>query len=278
MHVNYCEPHCSLAETCHLARAWGFDGVELRRADLWQRRAADSYFDELQRAFDGSGLSSLILGAPAIDLTASSHDQRRKNIDEAIAFYQKASAALPVMRINLLTGLLRHPEAAFFDWQRSGSHFATGEHWEWSIAGLRAIAEFLDAQGLGAGIENHLNYLHDTVEATQRLVTQAGSPRLGYTLDLGNYLLMAPSPSVDEILDRTLAGAVTLHIKNHLETLDGRPILGRLKDGVINYRHVLRRAAESGFDGPIVIESAASGDRQAWAAEDLAYLKTLLHL
>ncbi len=51
------------------------------------------------------------------------------------------------------------------------------------------------------GFETHMVYLHDTVEATRRLVTRIGRPSIGVNLDYGN-IVDFPDHPVDRGVPR----------------------------------------------------------------------------
>ena len=44
----------------------------------------------------------------------------------------------------------------------------------------------------------------------------------------------------------------------------------------VNGRDGLRRLRDAGYQGPICIEAPRSGDREAYAREDLAYIRSVL--
>jgi sugar phosphate isomerase/epimerase len=121
-----------------------------------------------------------------------------------------------------------------------------------------------------------MRYLHDTLAATVRFLDAVDSPHVGVTLDAGNVLAMENSPSMDEMLAALAARTSIAHLKNFYRTFHGQVVMSRLKDGDVNNRQLLSGLLRAGFEGPFVIEAPGSGDRLAWAAEDLRYILELL--
>jgi len=278
MHINFTEQGTPLDAALALAKSWGFDGVEVRRADLFGSMSDAAYFDGLCRAFDRSGLNALVLGAPAINLMQSDPAGRVAALADAMAFYEKARARLPVAAVNCLLGELRNPDPSVFihDWHLHGSAIALEEHWEWAVSGGKILAAFLESVGWEAGLESHMRYLHDEIAPTLRLVEAIGSSNLGVTLDVGNLLMMKDPPTLETCVSRLAPRTKMTHLKNIVRTFHGEVAGARLKDGDINNRQFLRLLRDAGVGGILTIEAPSPGDRLAWAPEDLDYVRSLL--
>ena len=63
--------------------------------------------------------------------------------------------------------------------------------------------------------------------------------------------------------------------KQHAVPGAGRVATG-LGEGEINHREYVQLLLQHGYTGPICIEAPRSGDREWYAQQDLAYIKTVL--
>jgi sugar phosphate isomerase/epimerase len=278
MHINFAEQGSSLEEGLRWARKCGYDGVEVRRRDLFGGLPDSDYLDRMCLAFDASGLEEVIIGGPGVDLVQKDEFAYQRAAESAMEFYRKAALRLPVIAVNFLTGEMRHsdPSVHIHDWHLHGSALADEADWSRITERTKAFAEVFGELRLPAGVESHMRYLHDTLAATVRFLDAVDSPHVGVTLDAGNVLAMENSPSMDEMLAALAARTSIAHLKNFYRTFHGQVVMSRLKDGDVNNRQLLSGLLRAGFEGPFVIEAPGSGDRLAWAAEDLRYILELL--
>lgn len=278
MHINFAEQGSSLEEALRLARKCGYDGVEVRRRDLFGGLSDPDYLDRLCLAFDTSGLEEVIIGAPGVDLVQKDESASLRAAESAMEFYRQAARRLPVVAVNFLTGEMRHPDPSvhIHDWHLHGSALSDDEDWARIARRTKAFAEIFGELKLPAGVESHMRYVHDTLAATARFLEEVNSPHIGVTLDAGNVLAMDNPPTMEEML-AVLAGRTSIaHLKNFYRTFHGQVFMSRLKDGDVNNRQLVSGLLRAGFQGPFVIEAPGSGDRLSWAAEDLRYILELL--
>ena len=278
MHINFAEQGSTLEEAMRWARDCGFDGVEVRRRDLFGGLPDDRYLDLLCRAFDKSGLGAVVIGAPGVDMLKKDEAAFLKEMEAAHDFYRRAAGSLPVVAVNFLTGELRHPDPAVYvhDWHRHGSALATEEDWSRLVARAKEFVKIFAELDLPAGVESHMRFVHDTLAATVRFLDALGSSRVGVTLDAGNVLAMENPPSLEEMLAALAPRTTIAHLKNFYRTFHGQVFMSRLKDGDVNNRQLVGGLLRAGFHGPFVIEAPGSGDRLSWAGEDLRYVLELL--
>jgi len=277
MHINFAEQGSTLDEAMSWARACGYDGVEVRRRDLFGGLTDADYLDALCRAFDRSALESVVIGAPGVDLLQKDESSYQREMEVALDFYGQAVRRLPVVAINFLTGELRHPDPSvhLHDWHLHGSALAGEEDWTRLVRRAQSVAHRYGDLNLPVGVESHMRYVHDTLEATVRFLDQVGSPHIGATLDAGNILAMADPPSLPEMLEALAARTTIAHLKNFYRTFHGQVFMSRLRDGDVNHRQLVGGLLRAGFRGPWVIEAPGAGDRLSWAAEDLRYVLEL---
>jgi len=70
-----------------------------------------------------------------------------------------------------------------------------------------------------------------------------------------------------------------LHLKNvYTVATSERKIMipCALGDGIINHRELFGLLRESGFDGPMCVEAPRGGDREWFAQQDIAYMRSVL--
>lgn len=278
MHINFAEQGSTLEEAMLWARDCGFDGIEVRRRDLFGGLPDSDYLDQLCRAFDRSGLGSVVIGAPGVDLLRKDESACMADMEAALDFYGRAARRLPVSAINFLAGELRHPDPSvhLHDWHRHGSALAGEEEWNRLLRRAKLVAPRFQELGLPVGVESHMRYVHDTLPATVRFLDEVGSPQIGVTLDAGNILAMADPPTMHEMLEAVGARTTIAHLKNFYRTFHGQVFMSRLRDGDVNHRQLVAGLLKAGFRGPWVIEAPGAGDRLSWAAEDLRYVRELL--
>ena len=279
MHVNYCEQGQTIEEICRKAAAWGYCGVEFRRKRSGVDETTEEYLDELEAGVEASGLKQVVFGYPGPLLIKEDAADRDREVEEAIAFYRHVAERFGVSTVNLLTGALHNPDKSvpYFDYTRHGSFIATEEQWQWQVEGCRRMADGLEDVEIRFGFETHMVYVHDTAEAVKRLVEDIDRPSIGANLDYGNIIGFAKRPSLEKAV-RELGDKIHyVHLKNSapLRGAPGRLATG-LGEGEINNREFVRLLMEIGYECPICIEAPRPGDREWYAPQDLAYLKSVL--
>lgn len=279
MHITFCEQGQTVDEICSKAAGWGFDGVEFRRKRTGVEETTEEYLDKIEAGVQASGLQHVLFGYPGPLLIKEDAGEREREVAEAIAFYRHVAERFGVTTVNLLTGALHNPDksVSYFDYVRHGSFIATEEQWEWQVKGCRDLADGLADVDIRFGFETHMVYLHDTAEAVRRLVDRIDRPSIGANIDYGN-LIGFPDPPTLEAAVAELEGRIHyVHLKNSapLRGAPGRMATG-LADGEINNRQFIRLLVDAGYEGPLCVEAPRPGDREWYAQQDLAYLKSVL--
>lgn len=279
MHVNYCEQGQEIEEICQKAARWGFDGVEFRRKRIGIEESMEGYLDRIEKGVRASGLRHVLFGYPGPLLVKTDPAERRREVAEAIGFYQHVAKRFKVRTVNLLTGALQNPDKSisYFDYTRHGSFLVTKEQWDWQVKGCQEMADGLSDVDIKFGFETHMVYVHDTVDAARRLAAEIDRPSIGVNLDYGNIIDFKEHPSLEECIQALRGRIHYVHLKNSapLRGVPGR--MGTaLAEGEINNRQFVRLLVEAGYKGPICIEAPRAGDREWFAPQDLAYIKSVL--
>jgi sugar phosphate isomerase/epimerase len=265
MHVNYCEQGQTIEEMCRKAAGWGFDGIEFRSRRESVEETVEEYLDKLEAGVKASGLRQVVFGSPGPALIKQDARERQREVENAIAFYREAAERFGVRTVNLVTGWLGIGETV------------TDDHWAWQVEGCRALADGLQGVDIRFGFETHRGYVHDTIESTQRLVEDIDRPAIGANLDYGNMVGREDRPSLEDAVKAFGGKLHYVHLKNSAPM---RGVKGRfatsLGEGEINNRQFVRLLIETGYDGPVCIEAPRAGDREWFAQQDLAYIKSVL--
>jgi len=279
MHVNYCEQGQTIMEICQKAVQWGFDGVEFRRKRTGVEETTEDYLNELEAGVKASGLKHVLFGYPGPLLIKEDAGERAREVEEAVAFYRHVHERFGVRTVNLLTGALHNPDKSipYFEYTRHGSFIATEEQWQWQVQGCQQMADALADLDIRFGFETHMVYLHDTIEAATKLVEMIDRPSIGVNLDYGNMLEFQQRPSLAEAVRGLGSRIHYVHLKNSAPLRKGAGRLPTaLSDGEINNREFVRLLMEIGYDGPICVEAPRPGDREWFARQDIAYLRSVL--
>ena len=226
-----------------------------------------------------TGLRRVLFGGPGPNLMAAEADVRRRELDACAAFYRLAAKRFTLSVCNTMTGTLVAPNTHYFEFDKNGSAIATDEQWEWAVTGFRELGDLAAELGFRFAFETHNCFIHDLPEPTCRLVDRIGRPSVGVNLDFGNIILNPKGVSLAESIKALGDRIYEVHLKN-LYLLPVHKyyhfIPCPLADGAINNREMLRLLKGLGYSGPIVIETPREGDREWFAREDLAYLRTLI--
>jgi len=182
---------------------------------------------------------------------------------------------------NTSPGALRSkdPDAPGWAYDKSGSGAAEDKHFEWAAEGFRELGALAEELGFKLAFETHMGCIGDLPEPTARLLEMIGSPAVGANLDYGNMVYFPQPPSLTDAVN-TLAGRTyMLHLKNvySIATTERKLMIPcPLGDGIINHREQFGLLRETGFDGPMCIEAPRQGDREWFAQQDIAYVRSVL--
>lgn len=278
LHINYYEQGQSLEKACLDAVKLGFDGIEFRRKRHNQDEPQEAYLDEIEAAVTKSGLKQVIFGSPGPNLMTDDAAVREAELEAALDFYATARKRFGTTISNTFSGPLLNPDPAipYNHYDKQGSFIATPEQWEQATDGFKKLGKLGEEIGLQLAFETHMGYLHDVPEAAKKLVDAIGSPNVGVCLDSANIALTPGQPGLAEQVEILGSRIFYLHLKNVLMFPGGGFTCTSLSGGHLNNRELLSTLKASGFNGPIGIEAPRQGDRELFAREDIAYLKSVL--
>ena len=277
MHINYFEQGQSLEYTVRRAVELGFDGVEFRRKRTGVEETVTEYLDELKRCSEMYGLRYVLFGGPAINVMTQDQEVIRREIDSYKNFLTEADKRFSLSCINFMTGTLTDKNFANYEYEHHGSGCAQDWHWEVAAEACREIADF--APHVKFAFETHMNYIHDLATSTRKLVDMIDRPNFGINLDYGNsvYFARGTYPAMDKSIEICGDKLFYTHMKNSVPGTPRRTPTA-LSQGEINHRIYVNKLCEIGFNGMIGIEAPRQGDREYFAEEDLAYIKSVLQV
>ncbi len=280
MHINYCEQGQTFPELCRKAAGWGFDGIEFRGARAGVKESPEEYLDLITHSVKEAGLKFALFGHPLSDFTMPEAAARAEEAARSARFYRLAKERLGARFVvsNCFAGGLFNPDKSVPHslYDKHGSGCASPEQWEWAVEGYRAIAREVEPLGVRLAFETHMNYLHDTVKAARQLADRIGSRAVGVNIDYVNQVYFPTFPTLAEAVAQAGDRLYYVHLKNCISVPGAGKFPTALEDGEVNNREFLRLLKDSGFSGPICVEAPRPGDREWFARQDLAYVRSVM--
>lgn len=139
-----------------------------------------------------------------------------------------------------------------------------------SVKALKQVMPAIEATGVALGIENHSTTTNDP-DFLEALFNGVGSPRLGLTLDVGNFYWFGhPLAKVYDLVERFASRVVHTHCKSihyPAETRDTQREMGwkygeygcPIDEGDIDYARVAAILAKVGYHNDMCIENEFLG-------------------
>ncbi|WP_211978380.1 TIM barrel protein [Brevibacterium sp. W7.2] len=282
------------------------DGLALHDADptAWQHVAdtvaglgftaleiADSHIRPGDLTAQRRGDMAAAAASAGIDFAAV-HVQRRSVIDpvhgeDNLAYAHRTIDAAAELGCRVFSTGLHQP---FTPAQKRALWFWTAPGWTdpddpevraLAVTRLRELGRHAAEVGLPMSLEMYEDTYLGTAASAVRLIEEIGLDTVGLNPDIGNLIrLHRPIEDWREMHEATLPYANYWHMKNYQrdEAADGSWFTAHpttLRDGLIDYRAMVARAVELGFDGPFLMEQYG-GDSLGVCAENRTYLEGLL--
>lgn len=280
MHINYCEQGQTFPDLCRKAADWGFDGIEFRSRNLQKEQSMEEYLDLIARSVNHVGLKEVVFGYPSPNMMLPDADARKAEIETGLEFYKRAAELFkPKLRVcNAFTGSLLNPDnqVSRKAYAKQGSFIATDDQWKWAVEGYKIVGDQVAKLGLKLAYETHMCYLHDVAPAVKKLVDRINCPAIGVNMDFGNMICFDRHPTLRETLALLEKKIFYVHLQNSIPLPDGKRRATALADGEINHREYLSVLKEMAYTGPICVEAPRKGDREWYAQQDLAYIRSVM--
>lgn len=278
LHINYCEQGQTLDQTCKKAVEWGYDGVEFRSKRPGIEEDMNQYLETIYTAAKKYGLECVLFGGGNPDLINDDESVRERSLEYCESFYPRAKEMFGFEVCNLFLGAVLNPSNTipYAEFDKHGSYIARQEHWERAELGLKNLAVIAEKNQFKFAMETHPNYLHDCISATMKLVELSGSKSIGVNLDYINSDVVPGGMGIEDALEAIGDRLFYVHLKNIIKLSDGGRIRIGLGDGEYNNRHIMKKLKETGYQGHICVEAPRQGDREWFAQQDLAYIKSVI--
>jgi len=146
---------------------------------------------------------------------------------------------------------------------------------EWRI--IEAFAEVMARikdLDVKVGIENHGRLANDGL-FLRKLIETVASPKLGMTIDTGNFYYAGHSPETVEKFFRLLAPyTLSVHIKD-VAYRNGKPFFVPAGRGIVNLPRMYKLLEGNGYTGAIISEYEGEEPYDEGTLESVAYLRGL---
>lgn len=279
MHINYMEQGQSIEYICRRAAEIGFDGVEFRRKRTSVNETPAEYLDEVKRCADAYGIKHVLFGGPGCDFMSGDREKMRSEIESYKEFLDLAAERKLLSVLNFMTGYLPNPDPELSKkFYNNGAACATDSQWEDAAEGCRILSDYGKQYGVKFAFETHMNYLHDLVPATMKLVNMIDRDNFGVNLDYGNAVFFPDRPTLRESIELCGDKLFYTHFKNYMPPYGSSEMLvpTALSEGMISHREFISILNERGYNGLIGIEAPRPGDREWYAKQDYEYVTWLM--
>jgi len=250
------------------ARSTGFDGLEIHMAHFNPARVETELAARMGHA-TVRDLPSLCMDFKADLINADA--AVRETAAGLLRRQVETAARCGMPMLNGFTGFLTGADPA--DFRRNGSAIATDAHYARCAELLRPVARLAEDLGPTLLLEVHMNTIHDTLAATQRLIEAVGSPALQATLDPGNSIATRPADLDAATLKAFMPHVGHVHLKNARVAGEWADYSVGLAEGDVNVAAFLKQLKQFGYTGVLSLEYVGEGDPEAALISDLAYVR-----
>ena len=160
------------------------------------------------------------------------------------------------------------------DWGKNGSAAATDIHYDRAADAFRHLGALAAKHAITLVFEIHMNFLHDTIASTARLLDKIGLDNVQANPDPGNMFSTSTAERDPEALDLLDGRLGYFHFKNCRNVAGAWDYSVKLADGEIDIHNWVAKLVAIGYDGPVCIEYCGAGDPHAAAQQDIAYLRS----
>ncbi|MGB3954845.1 MAG: sugar phosphate isomerase/epimerase family protein [Brooklawnia sp.] len=257
--------------------------TEMDPLDVWVRVAdlSPERLDVFKQVLADNNLT-----VPAISTSRKSVMDPQRG-DEYLAYSHRVidtavELGSEVISFGFFQPLTPAQNAAVWFWLEQGwKDPDDAELYKKAVSRIRELAEHAESVGVEISLEMYEDTYIGTSEKAVQFVKDVDHPAVGLNPDLANLVrLHRPLEPITEAFERMLPYTNHWHVKNY--TRDYDPATGAyathpspLGGGYINFRPIIARALELGFDGPFMVEHY--GSDSLWnLAESREYLRSVL--
>lgn len=272
-------PAAAWAKNLRMVKALGIDAIDPTDAWIDLSALSENRLDEFGKvlADEGIGFASLSMSRRSI-IDAERGDEyfalARKNVEIAARF------GVPILNIGFFQALTPEQLRAPWFWLAQG-HTNDPARRDLAIERVRALGDACATHGIQLSLEMYEDTFIGTADDAVSFITDVDHPAVGLNPDIGNFQrLHQPVEHWESAFDKVLPYTNFFHVKNYTRDFD--PATGAyftapapMKNGIINYRTVLRKALELGYSAPIHCEHYGN-DAIAVIADNIRYTREIL--
>lgn len=257
----------------------GVDQVDPTDAWLPLAKLSDARIEEFRQVLDGEGLS-----LSSISMTRNSVvdvERGEENVRDAKRFIELApSFGVQVVNTGFMQATTAEQNASIWFWLADG-HVDDPALRDLAIERVRELGDAARSQGIELSLEMYEDTYVGTADDAVSFLRDVDHDSVGLNPDLGNLVrLHREVEPWEDMFEKVLPHSNFWHIKNYSRDYD--PTTGAyataptpLKYGYVNYRKVIRRAVELGYNGPFCCEHYGS-DSLGVIAENVQYVRQVL--
>lgn len=252
LHDGTCTMNCTVLEDIRIARAAGYDGMEVSALKLDAFQAAGFSLDVVRRHLDGYPVKALTFIG---DVDRSSEEDHDALIRECELRFSQA-VALGAEYVELTNGPIG-PGIGVFDGYE-GPAGSRQEVIETTVRNLRVISDMAADRGLKLYLETLGWAKLRTLDDALLLVNEAGRPNLGLVVDFWHFWINgATAADLSKVRRDQIFG---VHVCDSLmPPADGKPITHELREVWTGGGHI---PLQEWIDGIV-----ATGYEGWWSAE-----------
>ncbi|WP_285725723.1 sugar phosphate isomerase/epimerase family protein [Psychromicrobium xiongbiense] len=272
-------PASEWATTLKAVRKLGVE--EIDPTDMWVPLAelSEARLAEFSRVLDDTGVS-----IPSISLTRHSiinPGQGEFNLAKAHRTLDLApELGVSVVNLGFMEALAARQQSALWFWLEDGHHDDEALR-PLALERVRELADHAQQNGVQLSMEMYEDTFLGTADDAVAFLRDLDHDAVGLNPDIGNFVrLHREIEDVTTMFEKVLPLSNFWHIKNYSRDFDPRTgaystVPLPLKYGFINYRAVIGRALELGFDGPFCCEHYGA-DSLGVVAENVTYVREVL--
>jgi sugar phosphate isomerase/epimerase len=250
-----------LSDVLDLAQHVGAEALELNgrvtvHRDLWKPPVN---YGAIKSAFEEAEVTPVSLGGYS-SMAQPTDEGLERAVDEFVAYCERArQMGIPIVRAFAGDVVEGH---------------TLEELYPRMVEGFKRVMQRIAGWDLTVGIENHGRLINHG-EHLHSLVHEVGSPRLGITLDTGNFCWAGHSiETAHRFCERLAALTVNVHVKDG-KFFDGEWTLFPAGRGDIDLAGILKTLRKAGYEGPVLSEYEGESDFRTSTLESVSYLRGL---
>ena len=256
------------------AKAWGYDGIELRNFPEVDFSSVEGVRKSLETTLPLAAETGVPIEAAFIGPILASDDPQEEK--ERLAFYEAVLPILAEANVRILHTQVRRVRKVRGETRSIVGLSARDEDFDAAATALEAVGEQAAKCGVTVAVESHMGTIHDLASAQYRLISRVNLPCVTASLDFCNLEIVHAGEDLEEVIDSFAGRIGYAHCKNLVREKSGAAHWNvSLAHGHLDYGRIVEKLRSVGFSGPYGVEYCGPGDPHVYAREDARYLRSL---